>query len=454
MNRLLEKFGQLLLIFLFTFSAEASSLDDLLQQVKVDGQKEQEIHKQREMDFLNDKNQQEQLLSNSLELVKQAKLLQKKLDETHNENQELLDNLNAQLNKKSESLGEVFGVVRQVSGDLNEQLKHSIISAQYPERLSMLDNIQGEKALPKIEQLKQLWYLLQHEMTQNGKIIRYKGNVTDVEGKEIQGDIVRIGAFNSLNDGKFLSYSPSIGALVVLAKQPGKSNTALAKAFTTVADKRQMMNMVVDPTRGEILKLFLNKPTLKDRVKQAGIVGYIIILLGIFGMLIAVWRVIVLTKISSKVKKQQKNPEKITLDNPLGRILAINNASISDHSDALEAKLEEAILIEVPQLDKGIGFIKLLAAVAPLLGLLGTVTGMIDTFQTIVDLGNSDPQSMAGGISQALLTTVFGLIVAVPLLFCHSFVQTKSRRLILLLSQQSAGLLAKNIESAYTAEAQ
>jgi len=122
-------------------------------------------------------------------------------------------------------------------------------------------------------------------------------------------------------------------------------------------------------------------------------------------------------------------------------------AGIDLHNDELlQLKLDEAVLAEIPALERGNSLIKLLAAIAPLLGLLGTVTGMILTFQAISLFGSGDPKLMAGGISQALVTTVLGLVVAIPLLFSHSVIAYLSRSMIQRLDEQCAGVLARSAE--------
>ncbi|MCP4045074.1 MAG: MotA/TolQ/ExbB proton channel family protein, partial [Gammaproteobacteria bacterium] len=130
----------------------------------------------------------------------------------------------------------------------------------------------------------------------------------------------------------------------------------------------------------------------------------------------------------------------------LGRIMLAAADAPSETDDLLLLKIDEAILAEIPALERGTGLIKLLAATAPLLGLLGTVTGMIVTFQSISLFGTGDPKLMAGGISQALVTTVLGLVVAIPLLFGHNLVASLSRSLVQRLDEQSAGMLARTME--------
>jgi biopolymer transport protein ExbB len=201
----------------------------------------------------------------------------------------------------------------------------------------------------------------------------------------------------------------------------------------------------VDVTRGGILALLVESPTIRDRIEQGGIVGYCIIALGIIGLIIAILRWFALSTADRKVSAQLKR-ETASTDNPLGRVLAAYESNRGADTETVELKLSEAALKEMPALTKGLLFIKVTSAVAPLMGLLGTVTGMIKTFQVITLYGAGDPKMMAGGISQALMTTVLGLVVAIPMVLLHTVVSGKSRKIVNILQSQSAGLVAQHSE--------
>jgi biopolymer transport protein ExbB len=230
-----------------------------------------------------------------------------------------------------------------------------------------------------------------------------------------------------------------------LARQPQDRYRSMAAALAN-ASPGDIVGTAIDPSRGSLLGLLIQAPSLPERIDQGGIVGYVIIVLGIVGLLIAVWRLLYLSGVGTGIRKQLKN-EAPNEKNPLGRILKVYDDNIDSDTETLELKLDEAILREAPSLEKWQGGIKVLAAVAPLLGLLGTVTGMIATFQAITLFGTGDPKLMAGGISQALVTTVLGLCVAIPLVLLHSWVAGRSRALIEILEEQTAGIIAKKAES-------
>ena len=163
-------------------------------------------------------------------------------------------------------------------------------------------------------------------------------------------------------------------------------------------------------------------------------------------MLLAAWRFVVLTKVGRQVNAQLQSSTPST-ENPLGRVLAVAGDNASTDTETLELKLNEAVLKEIPALENSLTLLKIIAAVAPLLGLLGTVTGMIITFQAITIFGAGDPKTMASGISSALITTVLGLIVAIPTLLAHTVVNGRAKRVIHVLEEQAAGIIARNAEA-------
>jgi len=185
-------------------------------------------------------------------------------------------------------------------------------------------------------------------------------------------------------------------------------------------------------------------PDLKERIQQGGWIGFIILGLGAIGLLLAIQRFIYLAITGRGVAQQQKETT-ASLKNPLGRILSVYNDNIQD-VETLSLKLDEAILREIPKIEIGLITLAMLAAIAPMLGLLGTVSGMIETFQSITLFGTGDPKLMSGGISQALVTTELGLAVAIPLVLIHSAISSKSNRLVQILDEESAAIVARNAE--------
>ncbi len=295
-----------------------------------------------------------------------------------------------------------------------------------------------------MEDLDQLRVLLFEEMVKSGQVARFVTNVVTEEGIEEPAEVIRVGVFNTIMADKFLRFEPETRSLQVLARQPQSRFRSLAGDL--YESRGGMVAMAVDPSRGSLLEAFIQSPTFMERIDQGGLVGYLIIGLGLIGLLIATERFFSLTHQGTKIRSQLKSEAPNTA-NALGRILSVYHNNQYIDTETLELKLDEAILKETPQLERRHGFIKVVAAVAPLLGLLGTVVGMIATFQAITLFGAGDPKLMAGGISQALVTTVLGLCVAIPLVLLHSIVSSKSKGLIEILEEQSAGMIARHSET-------
>jgi len=187
-------------------------------------------------------------------------------------------------------------------------------------------------------------------------------------------------------------------------------------------------------------------PDTRERIAQGGKIGMIIVILTAVGVIFGILNIIRLFLVSMAVKGQKRKAQP-SKSNPLGRVMMAYDDASNKDSETVELKLDEAILRESPKLEFGLNFLKLGAGIAPLLGLLGTVTGMIKTFQAMMIYGTGDPQLMAGGISEALVTTMLGLIAAIPLLILHSFCASLARGVQSTLEEQSAGIVARHVEA-------
>ena len=424
----------------------AKTLEGLLQQVKEFQQQESSINKQREAEFYSNKQQQQRLLNNAKAELKAEQKKADELKDRFDENEKRLTEKEDELRLRVGNLGEMFGVVRQVADDLNGTLLTSLTRAEKPVRSADLDKLSQAKELPNIQELQALWLTLQEEMTLTGQISQFKAQVVQNDGSEKEQQVTRIGAFTALTEEGYLRFDEETGRLISMARQPQQAG--LIDDYLS-GGEWEINAVAIDPTRGALLGLVLSNPDLIGRIKQGALVGYIIIALAIIGLLLAAWRLVTLFSIRKKVEAQIKQLDQPKPDNPLGRVLAVATDDITDQ-ETLELKIDEAILKEVPQLEKAQTMIKLFAAIAPLLGLLGTVTGMIATFQAITNFGTGDPKLMAGGISQALITTVLGLVAAIPLLLSHNLVSSQSKRLVQILDEQAAGLIAKALEGRKT----
>lgn len=424
----------------------ATDLDELLKEVQASQRASAQINKEREQRFMRNKAERQKLLDAARAELRPVEARVAKLRKEFTENERKITELKQTLAKRAGDLNQLTALVRQAAGDLRAVADNSMISAQYPQRTAFLDDLAQTESLPDIETLEGLWIDLQREMTETGKVVTFPGRVMAVDGTTVEQAVTRVGPFVAVSQGQFLNYLPLTFEFQVMPKQPDDGD-AYAEDLETA--KEGWWPMLIDPTRGSILALLEQQPSLFDRIKQGGGVGAVIIVMGILGLLFAAYKLVYLETVARGVKAQLANLGSPNANNPLGRVLAVYRGATAEKGldvESLELQLDEAILKETPSLERGQSMLKLLAAVAPLMGLLGTVVGMIATFQAITLFGTGDPKLMAGGISQALVTTVLGLVAAIPLLFAHSVVAARSRGLVQVLDEQAAGLLASKLE--------
>jgi biopolymer transport protein ExbB len=428
----------------------AASMSELLRLIEQGQARDSREARQREAAFAQARNEQQSLLNQARAERTRQENLSAQLENQFEENQQRIITARQALNERMGALKELLGVLQQVAGDTQGRFAASLTNVQYPDRSEFLvelgSKLAGASNIPEIEEIERLWAMLQQEVVESGRIVRFNQLVTKADGEQAEVEVVRVGAFNLISENGYLEFNDD-GTVSELLRQPegrymGTSSDMLS------ASPGETVDFGVDVTRGGILALLVESPTIQDRIEQGGIVGYCIIALGIIGLIIAVLRWVALTTADRKVKAQLKS-ESASTDNPLGRVLAAYESNRGADTETVELKLSEAALKEMPALTKGLLFIKVTSAVAPLMGLLGTVTGMIKTFQVITLYGAGDPKMMAGGISQALMTTVLGLVVAIPMVLLHTVVSGKSRKIVNILQSQSAGLVAQHSERSH-----
>jgi biopolymer transport protein ExbB len=421
--------------------AGPSTMDELLSAVRANSAARSAENEAREQRFVESRDEQRQLLDAARAELDAATARGEQLKARFDSNEVELGELIETLNVRVGNMGELFGVVRQVAGDAKGIIDNSLISAEIGGRSALADELAQVRGLPSMADLTDLYVLLLEEMAESGGVVRFEKEVIRPDGRAQNAEVIRVGVFNAISGDEFLQYVPESGNLQVLARQPAGRFRSLAAGLADAASG--VVPMAVDPSRGAILGLLIQAPSLLERIQQGGLVGYVIIVLGALGALVAVERLFSLSRAARGIKAQLKSATAAE-DNALGRILKVYDDNRGADNESLELKLDEAILREAPALERWQGWIKVLAAVAPLLGLLGTVVGMIRTFQAITLFGTGDPKLMAGGISQALVTTVLGLVVAIPLVLLHSLVASRSKTLVEILEEQSAGIIARH----------
>jgi biopolymer transport protein ExbB len=411
---------------------------------------ERRIAQERETRFRNEQQRWERMAQEAIARRNAAEQRSTQLDRQWNDNEARIAEVTGLLREREGNLGELFGVTRQVAGDAATVLQQSLITTQYgtptegEERAEFLRRLAGARALPSITELERLWYELLREITDGGKVTKYTTPVLQLDATSVDKEVVRVGPFTATADGQYLGYLSSRKSLTELGGELTGEFRAIGRRLQTASPDGGYTRAVVDPARGALLGLYVERPNPVERVQEGEVVGYVIIAVGILGVLLALFQAVYLVITRIAVSAQLRNLNAPKSNNPLGRVLLAfrGDGKRIDSPELAELRISEAVLREVPKLERFQSFLRLAVAAGPLLGLIGTVIGMIITFRAIVASGSSDPRLMATGIGQAMIATVLGLGIAIPLLFINSGLVALSRGVTQILDEQSHALLA------------
>jgi len=430
-------------------SAGAKSLVELLELVERGLEVEREENRRRVEQFIQQKHEQERLLAEARSILAGEEARSQRLETSYNDNEVVLAEDEERLTERLGQLGELFGVVRMVATDTSSNVAASLTTSQLGERTKLLDRLGRSKELPSTADLEKLWYELQREMTEQGRIVRYRAPVLTAEGQTEQRDVIRAGPFTAISKGRYLLWASNERKLLELGRQPPSRylNTVVPFEQTTSGYAK----LAVDPTRGSLLIALTETPSRIERVQQGKTVGYLIISLGFLAFVLGMFRLAIVLTASAKVNRQRRR-DTPDAGNPLGRVLGVYEENRNADTETLELKLDEAVLKESSKLESLMWIVKTMSVIAPLMGLLGTVTGMIQTFQAITLFGAGDPKMMAGGISEALVTTMLGLTVAIPMVLLYETLANSTRRVTDVLDEQSAGLIAQRAEDSHVGD--
>jgi len=425
------------------------SLFELLDLVEQGLEVESEANRARERAFVAAKAEQERLLAEAKARLAEKEALSQRLELTYNENESALGEAEGRLTERLGEMGEIFGVVRQIATDLSGQVWESITSSQLPPRAELLERLGRSKELPTTQDLERLWFELQREMTEQGQVVRYDAPVLTLAGSVEEKEVIRAGPFAAIADGRYLLWESGEEKLRELGRQPPSRYVETVAAFE--ATEQDFAPLAVDPSRGSLLNALTDTPSFQERIGQGGYVGMVILSLGAVALLIGVvrWLMIFITgrRVSAQLKRDGADE-----GNPLGRVLSVYERNRTAEPETLELRLDEQVMRESARIERLLWVVKTISVVAPLLGLLGTVTGMIQTFQAITLFGAGDPKMMAGGISEALVTTMLGLVVAIPLVLLFDTLDNSAKRIIDVLDEQTAGIIADRAEASRDAD--
>jgi|TARA_B100000767_G_scaffold269497_1_gene291425 biopolymer transport protein ExbB len=354
----------------------------------------------------------------------------KRLEADFEKYEKALTELEESLQIKIGVLGELFGVTRQYAGELAAASNNSVIFYEFPERLETLKTVSKIK-VHNLAELEDLWLAYFDEIVAGSEIKTFNAQVTNPDGESFEGPVTRYGLFSASHNGKFVTPISSLNSFQLLAKQPESKITRSLKRHLNADD---YSTVSIDPTRGFLLSLYLDKPGWIQRIAQGKTIGFVIILIGIIGAAFSAYKIYRLREYSQEVTNES-----------VGVVHDMTNSIKSNSSrESKENIIDEIIINYSGKIEWGNNWVKFFAAVAPLLGLLGTVIGMIETFQAITLFGTGDPKQMAGGISQALITTMLGLIVAAPLLGMYTYISEKTSSIVQILEEKASYILSKD----------
>lgn len=428
------------LIVLTAFSGAATAQTENATSLREAREAAQARDQQRLMSFLDDQQALEAALEQARAENEEAQQQHETLEVQQAEQTEQASELSERQAEQGEALSGLLDNLARHSSEIRNALgEESLLTLEegsLPPRLDEVEVLERHQLESLVDGLATL-------TARTGRAERLSMPVADANGEVATRELVRLGDFAAFTESELLERGQNDGNLVVLPRTPSAIGGLLADYYQGESNV-----FAVDPTQGSVLEALAQQPSLWERFQQGGYVGYVVVALGVLGMIVGLAQYLYLVLVSLRVKRQRQSLDQLRANNPLGRVL-LRFEGMDKHQtpEALEARLDEAVLAELPRLERSQPIVKLLAAIAPLLGLLGTVTGMIVTFQAITVFGTGDPQLMAGGISQALVTTVLGLITAVPLLFVQTALAGRSRYLTHVIEGQASATLADHLES-------
>lgn len=434
----------------------ADSLDALLKEVQSGRGAERQAFEQAKTKFnAAGEAEQQKMLQEAQARRDALDTRSKQLSSQFSENEIKTNELDKQLREKAVGLGlaEIFGLAHQAAGDNAVTLEQSMISTQFPpasgekDRSTVLREFGASKNVPVTADIERLWFELQREMVASGQVAKYRAAVIAPGGEKHEQEVIRIGPFVASSEGKVLQYLPGLQSLSVFPRQPPAHILGFVKKLESTSSG--YVQAVVDSTRGVLMALYVERPTWVQRIEHGEQVNYVILLVGAVGLICFFYQLVYLLLVRMRVSAQLKHLDRPVKDNPLGRVLlafSSDSNKIEQSADVAELRIAEAVSREIPKLERFQSLLRLSVAAGPLLGLIGTVLGMIMTFQAITESGSGDPKLMAHGIGAAMIATVLGLGIAIPLLFANALLTSLSSGMNQVIEEQSAGMLAENIE--------
>jgi len=440
----MKKPGILLLSALMLVSSAAYAQDAREAVRKADADRASVVQRAKEIE--------ESIFGDRLRLMREVdslearqKDLEKKIDGIERrigEREQLRLSLAEQWSRREMNFKEISGNVLVAVRDLAAYLEQSPTSALAPERLEKLQPLLEVGYFPSIDDISTVAGVFLDEMARAGQVGLVEGNYIGRSGEDRTGRVLTLGRFTALyREGSeigFLTYSPDRRKFFALSEQPSRyARRVLGRYFDGKSE-----TVPFDMTGGAALRQLTKKQTMMEHLRSGGPIVIPIILIGVAAVLVVVLKVKFLNEVRRNTGKYMTRVNALAAEGNWAECEAIVKRHKGEHSpvnhvieaglqarhedrETLESILQESILRELPRLERGLSPLAIFGAVAPLLGLLGTVTGMIETFNVITVFGTGDPKLMSGGISEALVTTEVGLVVAIPVMLLHTFLSRR-----------------------------
>ncbi|WP_022668611.1 MotA/TolQ/ExbB proton channel family protein [Desulfospira joergensenii] len=374
-----------------------------------------------------------------------------------------IGNLKKVTEKLREDLVEVSGENREFEGtvrgyakDLKALLLQSLQSGLHPDRHAVLEPLILQQKTPSMEDVRKAADLLFQEILLSGEVRITQGQIVDRNGKEQQAQLLLLGNFTGIyslgSEVGFLLYSDQSQRYFALSKLP---SARIAKNISSyIAGQGDAVYM--DISKGGAIRQMTHQLSLAEQIPKGGVIVWPILLILILAVLIFIERLIfffrkttndgkLMLRIKSMMIQDDWEGCRTFLESKRTRLIPkvlLTALALKDKTrPEIENALQEAILSEIPAIERFLSTLGMLAAIAPLLGLLGTVTGMINTFHAITYFGTGDPRMMSGGISEALVTTMLGLSAAIPIMLGHTLLSRKVETQIMKMEEKSVAFV-------------
>lgn len=363
--------------------------------------------------------------------------------------------LNEQLAQTDGMIRELVGQIRINAKDLDTLISQNPQSAVGKQLISFIAAVAEDERFPGMDDVRAMTKALVEQIRRSGDVNLQRGTMVDRTGKEVEADILFIGPFTAAyrlgGEIGFLNQGNS-GKLYALSRRPGSALEKQIRHYLEGQDEAAP----VDISRGAALRQLTHQLSLTGQISKGGPIVWPILAILVIGLLIVVERSVrlfarrhaslpLLEQIRTLSASGNWNGSQEVCrqwgKKPLARVLLAGLLAKDLQREDMENVLQEAILKEIPPLERFLSTLGMLTAIAPLLGLLGTVTGMINVFHVITLHGASDPRLMSGGISEALVTTMLGLSVAIPLMLLHNMLNRSVDRMVGDLEEQSVALV-------------